>query len=291
MSAASSRFRRRAAQRAFTLVEVVVVLFIIGAIVAMAASLTSALMSGQRRTLTVTRLGNLDTALAQFVMQQKRLPCPADGRLLSTDANAGVEGARSSSSGCTTNEQNGVVPWIALGLSEDDATDGWGRRFTYRVGIKVTADSGMDMSMCDPAGSAAGFGTNLTCNSGCTSTTLNLCTTPANFLANKGIQVQNIAGTVLMIPSAGTGAAYVVISAGQTGGGAYLNSGVLGTSTVVDGTRERLNYAKLGYTSGTTYYVDDTESDVSGTAHFDDLLSRPSILTVVNKAALAPRSH
>ncbi len=290
MTAASSLPRRRAAARAFTLVEIMVVLFIMGAVIAMAASLASALTATQRRSLTVTRLGTVDTALAQFVMQQKRLPCPADGTLLSTDNNAGAETARNST-GCTTNEQNGVVPWRALGLSEDDATDGWGRRFTYRVGIKLTADSGMDMSMCDPAGSAAGVAPNNTCNLACTSTALTQCTTPANFLASKGIQVQNKAGTVLMSPALGTGAAYVVISAGPSGGGAYLNSGVLGTSTVVDGTQERLNYANLSYTTGVTTYIDDSETDASGTTHFDDLLSRPSILTVANKAALAPRSH
>ena len=63
-------------------------------------------------------------------------------------------------------------------------------------------------------------------------------------------------------------------------------------TTTIDGTEEKKNYANLGYTAGTTYYVDDSISDASGLAtHFDDIVSRPALLTVINKAALGPRSH
>jgi hypothetical protein len=37
--------------------------------------------------------------------------------------------------------------------------------------------------------------------------------------------------------------------------------------------------------------VDDGISDVSGATHFDDVVSRPTVLTVINKAGLGPRSH
>jgi hypothetical protein len=86
-----------------------------------------------------------------------------------------------------------------------------------------------------------------------------------------------------------TGAAYVIISAGSTGGGAYTSNGVLSTSTTTDGTEEAKNYADLDVQP---YYVDDSISDVAGAAsHFDDLVSRPSLLSVVNKAGLGPRAH
>ena len=91
-------------------------------------------------------------------------------------------------------------------------------------------------------------------------------------------------------PGPNTGAAYVLISAGETGGGAYGNSGVLAASSASggDGDEEKRNYADLAYVAGATYYVDDT---TSASPHFDDVVSRPSILAVASKAGVAPRSH
>jgi len=270
----------------------VVVLFILCVAIAMAAAITNALTATQRLTTTTTRMQAVDAALVQFVMLNKRLPCPADGTLDSSNANAGIETARSSSTGCTTNEAGGVVPWVALGLAETDVTDGWNRRLTYRVQPALAADSALDMSWCDPAGTETGA-TPRACNASCTSATLTSCTPPTAFLAARGLEVHNVANTVLMNPAAtpSSGAAYVVISAGSTGGGAYLSSGQLGTTTTTDGTQEQKNYASAAYVAGTTYYVDDSISDAAGTTHFDDVVSRPALLTVINKAGLGPRSH
>ena len=276
--------------RGFTLIEIVVVLFILGVVITMAAGITKALTASQKLSITTTRLAAVDTAIVQFAMQTKRMPCPADGTLVSTDNNAGVETARTGAAGCTTNEAGGVVPWRALGLSESDATDGWNHRLTYRVLPALAADGGMDTSWCDPAGTGALAGT--ACNPACTTAALGSCTPPATFLAGKGLKVRNIAGTTTMDPAGvpNTGAAYVVISAGSSGGGAYLSSGQLSATTTVDGTEEQKNYANAAY-SAAGYYVDDGISDVSGATHFDDLLSRPAVLTVINKAGLGPRSH
>jgi prepilin-type N-terminal cleavage/methylation domain-containing protein len=281
--------------RGFTLVEIVVVLFILGVVISMAVAVTNALTASQRLSVTTTRLTAVDTAFVQYVMQQKRLPCPADGTLASTDANAGTENGRTAA-GCTTNEAGGVVPWRALGLAEADITDGWNRRMTYRVQPGLAADGALDMSWCDSAGTAAA-GVGGVCNNtpvgACSSSALGSCTSPANFLQNKGLTVKNVAGTTVMDPTTQpyTGAAYVVISAGSTGGGAYTSNGVLAPSATTDGTQEQKNYASLGYTAGTTYYVDDTIADGAGATHFDDIVSRPALLTVINKAALGPRSH
>jgi len=282
-------------QRGFTLIEIVVVLIVLAILIAMASALTRGVISGQKRSLTVTRLQTVDAALVQFVTQQKRLPCPADGTLVSSDANAGIETARNAATGCTTNMQNGVVPWRALGLAEADATDGWDRRLTYRVLPALAADNGMNMSWCDPAGTGAAGALPNVCNTACVSTNLAACTTPSAFLANRGLQVKNVAGTVIMdpVPAAPphTGAAYVVVSAGESGGGGYLSSGTLGASTAGDGTEEMKNYASLPYAGVATYYVDDSLNETATAAHFDDLVSRPSLLAVITKAGLGPRSH
>lgn len=135
--------------------------------------------------------------------------------------------------------------------------------------------------------------TNL-CNTACVSATLSTCTQPSNFLAGKGLQVRNIAGTVLMDPTAvvHTGAAYVVISHGESGGGGYLNTGTLATSTSGDGTEELRNYASAAFVNSTvTFHVDDSTNTTAGAMHFDDILSRPSVLAVISKAGLGPRAH
>jgi prepilin-type N-terminal cleavage/methylation domain-containing protein len=292
MEATSARRPPRPA-RGFTLIEIVVVLFIIGVVIAMGAAITTALTSSQRLSTTTTRMQAVDAALVQFVMQQRRLPCPADGTKVSgTDADAGIE-VPPIPTGCSTNQAGGVVPWRALGLSETDATDGWNRRLTYRIDPVLAATSALDLSWCDPAGTA-GLAAGI-CNQACTSSALGSCTPPATYLTGKGLQVKNIAGTVIMEPNpaAGTpptGAAYVVISVGSSGGGAYMNSGQISATTTTDGTEEKKNYANLAYAVG-VYYVDDGISDVAGAAHFDDVVSRPALLTVINKAGLGPRSH
>lgn len=273
--------------RGFTIIEILVVLIILSMVLAMAALVTKGVAAGQKRSLTATRLAGVDAAIVQFVGVQKRMPCPADGTKASTDANAGVETAPVAA-GCNA-QTSGVVPWRTLGLNEQDATDGWERRMTYRTDTQLGKANAMNMSSCDPAGTEAPAPP-AACNAGCTSSNLALCTPPLAFISGKGLIVKNVAGTTVMDPTLGvnTGAAYVVISHGESGGGGYLNTGVRATSSTTDGTEEAKNYANLALAA---YYVDDSINDVSGVAHFDDLLSRPSILNLVNKAGLGPRSH
>jgi prepilin-type N-terminal cleavage/methylation domain-containing protein len=283
---------RLAKQRGFTLIEIVVVIVVVAILIAMAAALTRGVIAGQKRSLTVTRMQAVDAALVQFVTQQRRLPCPADGTLASGDANAGVE-MRVANACSPANQQAGVVPWRALGLAEVDATDGWDRRITYRIDPALGAPNAMDMSMCDPAGAEAGAGPTA-CTATCTSTALATCTPPAKFLNTRGLRVQNVAGTLLMDPAGTphTGAAYVLISHGESGGGGYLGSGQLGASTSTDGNLEQTqNYASIPYGGAAFTYVDDSLNENPGALHFDDLVLRPSLLSVITKAGLGPRSH
>jgi prepilin-type N-terminal cleavage/methylation domain-containing protein len=283
--------RAIARQSGFTLIEIVVVMLIFSVVIAMAAVITRGVTAAQKRALTATRMQAIDAALIQFVQQQRRLPCPADGTLVSTSLNAGKENGGGAGA-CAGNQQDGIVPFRSLGLAEADGTDGWDRRLTYRVGPLLAQNSGMDMSWCDPAGTEGGL-TPRACNAACTSATLTSCTKPSDFLATKGLAVHNLAGVVVMDPTANpnTGAAYVLISHGESGGGAYLNSGSLQVSTVGDGTEELKNYASLPYTAGVTYYVDNATNDTADANHFDDVVSRPSVMAVISRAALGPRAH
>ena len=53
----------------------------------------------------------------------------------------------------------------------------------------------------------------------------------------------------------------------------------LGTGETINANNQALQAA----------YVDDNLSDATTAAHFDDIVSRPSILTVLTKAQLGPR--
>lgn len=301
----------------FTLVEIAVVLVVLGLLAAMMIGMTASLLTQQRYQLTRSRLANTEAALALFVSQNKRLPCPADGTVVSGAANGGIENevAASNPRVCVNNQRDGVAPWRALGLTASDVEDGWGARFTYRVGPELVVNNAMDFSSCDPAGgNATTFATPLPycnpagvagtqCNA---STLLTMCTPPTTALvgtAGKGLVVTNVAGIIIMDPRGtvaapvSTGAAYVLISNGQEGGGGYNGQGILQGSGTAAGTAEAMNFANLTYTAppalpaaATSFLVDDVLNAV-GTTHFDDLIVRPSILAVAIKAQLGPRSR
>jgi type II secretory pathway pseudopilin PulG len=289
-------------------VEIVVVLLIFSVIVAMGAVITRAITAGQKRSLTSTRLAAIDAALVQYTSLQKRLPCPADGRkAAATDANAGKQIVPADTTvGCTLAEQrHGVVPWRDLGLTEDDIMDGWGLRITYRVFPLLSANNGADMTQCDPAGGLPGLlpggcgaGNAATCCATCAATTvLTTCNAPIQFLVSrKGIEIRSMAGVTVMDPAATppTGAAYALISAGETGGGGYTNNGVIHASTTNgnDSPMEQLNYADRAAVPAPDFYVDDTTNDSTApNTHFDDVVLHPSVATVINKAGLGARAH
>ncbi len=292
------RSLRRAA--GFTLIEIAVVIVVLSLLLAMMAGIATAMLGQQRREATRQRLAGVETAIALFVSQNQRLPCPANGTLQGTDANAGVEqitlGATNTCSvgGVANSQQHGVVPWRALGISEQDATDGWGNRLTYRVDADFVTTPSMNFTYCDPGGTAAiaAFGSpGGYCNTACTSATFPAsCTPPSDATATQGLTVRNLGGTIIMNPvTPSTGAAYVVISHGENGEGAYNNQGVVqGASGPGSGTEESKNAANLALGA---YYVDDFPSYPAGNGHFDDFLLRPSILAVAIKAQLGPRAH
>jgi prepilin-type N-terminal cleavage/methylation domain-containing protein len=272
-------------QRGFTLIEIAIVIAILGFLLVLLIGISSGLIGQQRRETTRQRLTAIEVSMALFVSQNSRLPCPALGTLPvgTENALAGV---------CQNSQKDGVVPWAALGISEVDATDGWGNRFTYRVAPELTLANGMNFSYCDPAG-----GDNITyalppyC---VTCTSLAGCTTPKAALKNKGLVVQNINGDFIMNPNpagslGATGAAYVVISHGENAAGAYNSSGAVQAAAGAQaGTREQQNYANAAYSAGYVF-VDDFPNYQDTSLHFDDFVLRPTVLSVATKAQLGPR--
>lgn len=297
----------------FTLIEIAVVIVVLALLLAMIAGLATAMISQQRREVTRQKLAGVETALALYVSQNRRLPCPADGRLASDNANAGLErpvgGVNCQVVTGTANSQtHGVVPWRTLGLSESDITDGWGNRMTFRVAPELVVAGRMDFTACDPGAPVVGGAGIAACAVPCPNGTWPTgCSNPGDVTRDKGLRVRTLNATVTLTMDHGaspsTGAAYVVISHGENGGGAYNNQGVIQAGSPASGTLEAANnaadvafvhaasntFATAG--GGTGAFVDDFPVYADGNGHFDDFVLRPSILAVATKAQLGPRSH
>jgi prepilin-type N-terminal cleavage/methylation domain-containing protein len=289
----------------FTLIEIAVVIVVLSLLLAMIAGLGSAMLGQQRREATRQRLAGVETAIALFVSQNKRLPCPADGRISGTTSGAGAEARNDTTDVCqiggaANTQTHGVVPWQSLGLAEQDVTDGWGNRLTYRVAPELVRDNAMDFTACDPGADTAG-GALADCGMACpTGAWPTGCINPRRVTAGKGLRIRNLSVSTPLVMDPGatpsTGAAYIVISHGENGQGAYSNQGTLQAGTIASGTLESANNAAdvafVNSSSSTAAaFVDDFPVYPEGAGHFDDWLLRPSILTVATKAQLGPRAH
>lgn len=271
--------------RGFSLTELAIVLVILALLAGYFFSTGTQFIDIGRRKETETKLRVIEAALAGYVAVHGKLPCPADGT-----SSAGTEIAN-----CTDNQQNGVVPWVTIGLKEADASDAWNRRITYRVGQYLWVAGGMDMSSCDPAGLDPTTATPKLCNTGCSAANFNLCTKPTDFMqAGKGLEIRDAAaGTPLMNPANAptTGAAYVLISHGRNILGSFPFGGGTMNPITGSGTNEAPNANGVAVVFGTTYFVDRELNEQSGAAYFDDIVLRPSIMRVIQQAQRGPRAH
>ena len=276
--------------RGFTLIEIAIVLVILTLLLLIVAPLAIGQAEITRRATTRARMDNIDKALVLFVQRNQRLPCPADGSLDSTSTTNGVE-TRNGTGDCVANQQTGIVPFRSLGLGEEDATDGRNFRFTFRIGATLAKDNALNMTYCDPVGTGGTTGVHNACATSCTSTSApTSCTSVANFLNNYGLSVtEAVTGTTITDGSATTGAAYVLISHGPNQGGAYSSSGVLAIALPASGTKEALNHNNQPLRAPPLFYSEGSEISSETPAHFDDVVRRPTVQSVIDAAGLGPR--
>jgi type II secretory pathway pseudopilin PulG len=88
--------------------------------------------ANSRRELTQTRMDVIETAIADFMLRNGRLPCPAEGFLAPTTAGYGVENCVNTLIAAQTIHV-GTVPITTIGISDELMLDGWDKRFTYAV--------------------------------------------------------------------------------------------------------------------------------------------------------------
>ena len=127
-------------RRAFSLLELSVVLIVIGLIAAAGITLGDGVLKSAARVKTQERLSTIQFALDSFATANGYLPCPANRGLIPTSASFGVEsrtGTTCTASGAgivnVSSSFIGGVPTRTLGLPDAYAGDSWGNKITYGV--------------------------------------------------------------------------------------------------------------------------------------------------------------
>jgi hypothetical protein len=187
-----------------------------------------------REQVTAERIERARLALVAFAAAQERLPCPANPTL-----NTGLSDNMAATPQ-TCDSPNGTLPWNTLGLSPDQALDGWGRRLSYRVysGARgFTQFGGTNMRPCDTDNLAV-LKTDVDPVTG-------LCNADHNSLDTDFLTGKGLTGKEDDMPAA-SNYAFVLISHGTTGYGAYSADGVLSGNLPAAGGDEQANMLAPG---------------------------------------------
>lgn len=275
---------REPLQGGFSLLELAIVLVISGILLNYGLKTTMAYVEGESRKITRDRLAAIEEALVLFASRQKRLPCPADASLGETSTSNGLE--QLDTPGNTTTCKGGIqysaVPWRELGISQEVALDGWRRKITYRAhnGNKgVTRPNGLDMKNCQASGTNPQTET-----TDCSA--VSPFHRPTAFLSGKGLTVNSGDPTDKLMPltSDSGGAAFVLVSHGKDGLGAYLTNGARlplpSTSQV----------AQFDNVNDASQFADaKLDENANSSTYFDDVVSRRSIDWTAVRAGLGPQ--
>ncbi len=283
MSAACGSDQNRR-QSGFSLLEIAIVLTVIGIVLGMGLQAATRFAESESIDLTEARLDAIEAALVLYVSRNGRLPCPSAADAAADSAAWGDEIARSGDV-CTGTTGDAVrgVPWRELGLTADYALDGWRRRISYFVfqdaptgAISLVKDGALDATDCvfDAVGMAGATVPDCTGN-------------PAfqDFLIDRGFRVQDENGVDILFPDGwerGGGAAFVLVSHGADGCGAYDQSGdPLTACNIASAQADNSDY-DTRFVEGPINQSTDPED------YFDDHIRFLSVHALVDKAKHAP---
>ena len=221
----------------FSLVEITVVLFILGLILAGTITPLSLSIDQAQRNDAEKRIDSVETAILGFTLTNQRLPCPdcptGTGVAACTgNENDGIEDI--SAGQCilgTTNAIAGNIPWVSLGIN---GRDSWGRVIQYAVDAEY-ADT-----TADTTNKLAG------CTNPVTTNSFSLCSQAV-------ITINDAGATCVGTPNAvAQSIPYIVFSHGQEESDA--------TSTLcneLENVNGNNNFVSRDYTEDNTLYFDD----------------------------------
>lgn len=242
-------------QKAFTLIELAVVLFIIGLLTVGLLGPVATQVESRERQKTIETMEDIIEALYGFALLNGRLPCPdTTGDGLANPQN---------SADCTVATDEGWLPWQSLGLNVQG--DVWGNRFRYHVTAPgfTTVDTGTcddtdeELDLCEPG-------------------TLRVLTRGDNSITG-AIESKFELTTVTEVPA-------VIVSHGKNGLGATtinniaLAAAAVGSDEAENTDADAVFYAR-GYSVGGTGCTDDTD-ETNILCEYDDIVMwlSPSIL-------------
>lgn len=252
--------------------------------VALLATSSLSRLAGSRddRETTRARLEAAAAALEHFVATFERLPCPANPQL-SSAAETGLEERNADQKRCTHGE--GTLPWKTIGMRRDDAYDAWGRRISYRV-YTGNAGTGKDslaqaygasMVQCDTVEPTTG---NTNSDGICVR---NDDPQQRSTRRSKYLEVNRLAlddmSTLL------SDVAFVVMSHGSSGRGAYTSSGA---RIEMPSGVELANTRAAG--PFTIQAFSDAETSPKSGSYFDDLLVFRRLEDMLKRGGLLARN-
>ncbi|MEO5617644.1 MAG: hypothetical protein ABIS67_07715 [Candidatus Eisenbacteria bacterium] len=260
----------RTAQRGASGLFVAIILLLVAASALAILALSRGTAQIERGTQVSDRFKLLQNALQQYVAANGRLPCPANPTLDTGEENPVVPGAV-----CLSPGQ--AVPWKVIGVRMEDTIDPWGGKITYFVYTgaagSLTQAGGASMVDCDldEPPPLKGTGPGGLCNA-------TYGTTEAEFLGGKGLQV-----TAFGVASAN--AAYVLVSHGPSGLGAFTTGGQQKAMPVSADEVANLNATGPFVAKAVSQGVGPEDA-----AHFDDLLAFASVGDLVRQAGRGARN-
>jgi len=139
---------------AFSLIEISIVILISSILMTGAVSISVNAVKNAKIKTTKARINDIYAALGQYLIVNKKLPCPAEIKLSKTDnANYGLASSGDGScnnGGNTSSYSNntgnikayGMVPVQTLGIPLDMAEDAFGNKFAYIVDKNMTRAAG-----------------------------------------------------------------------------------------------------------------------------------------------------
>jgi prepilin-type N-terminal cleavage/methylation domain-containing protein len=258
-------------KKGYSLLELSISLAIIATILAAGFSMINGSSVLAKRKDTEKRMKIIEKAIASYAAIYDRIPCPADLNLADNNSNSGIENCcyncanlpsylvsspPSSPTNFTGNNQYytvGTVPYVTLGLPKEYLADAWANKFIYSATLALAGK--------------------ISTNTYGTPSIANL-----NYLETANM------GLITVIDSQATirtnNAAYMLMSAGNNGLGAYPRGSITHVANLPSNANELINYNST-FATGTGVFVAYEQ-----TSTYDDIIHYKQKWQIVKEAGL-----